>query len=167
MSEIKPVSSYEPVYQVLRSCEWEDGDKEDYDYFKRINENDVRILYPAAAYEALQKENASLKWQKDNVARLGLKANEALKADNEKLKECLFQAQNAAIDLAKQNAAQAKRIEELEAPSNPYDRVDLQGKLYIAGLQNQIESLRKQIKDYEFRFGILKQIDGIRKVIGS
>lgn len=38
---------------------------------------------------------------------------------------------------------------------------------YQTDLKLEIESLRKQLEDYEFRFGILKQIDGIRKVIGS
>lgn len=55
MSEIKP------VYQQRREFdEWEDIPKDTYDM--RVNgKYQVRILYPAAAYEALQKENEDLK----------------------------------------------------------------------------------------------------------
>lgn len=53
MSEIKP------VYQVYRhDIKWTDVNEQEYKSFADTNDP-VRILYPAAAYEALQKENAS------------------------------------------------------------------------------------------------------------
>lgn len=77
-----------------------------------------------AAYEALQKENENLAYRLNN-------------------------AQDSAIKALEENAEQSKRIAELEAASNPYDRVDLQGNLYITGLHNQIESLRKQVEEHK------------------
>lgn len=50
----------------------------------------------------LQAENRKLQWEKDNVHRLSLKANEALKAEN---------------------AAQAKRIAELEVSATRYEKL--------------------------------------------
>lgn len=98
---------------------------EDGQYWLYEKQGDCLVaLYPADVVEALQTENFDLKL-KVEVYEAGIKLLEKVKQEN---------------------AAQAKRIEELEAPSNPYDRVDLQGKLYIAGLQNQIESLRKQVE---------------------
>ena len=81
-------SEVKPVY---RCKVFEDADWIYLEKFPKERESFLIIetLYPAAALEALQAENA-------------------------KLKECLFQAQNAAIDIANQNAEQAKRIAELE-----------------------------------------------------
>lgn len=58
-------------------------------------------------------------------------------------------------------------------PSNPYNKVDFQGKLYITGLQNQIETLRKQLETAVNRINdMLQDDDGqahkeARKFIGS
>lgn len=53
------MNKIKPVYQQRREFdEWEDIPKDTYDM--RVNgKYQVRILYPAAAYEALQKENAA------------------------------------------------------------------------------------------------------------
>lgn len=61
--------------------------------------------------------------------------------------------------LQAENAAQAKRIAEFETPSNPYNKVDFQGKLYITGLQNQIEALRKQLETAVNRINDMLQDD--------
>lgn len=55
MSEIKP------VYQVQQLGEWIEVDKSIFDELYIQNKFPHRILYPTAAYEALQKENADLK----------------------------------------------------------------------------------------------------------
>lgn len=55
MTEIKP------VYQVQQLGEWIEVDKSIFDELYIQNKFPHRILYPAAAYEALQKENAELK----------------------------------------------------------------------------------------------------------
>ena len=69
MSEIKPVScneqpvsSYEPVYQSQTGGEWHDVTDKEYTFRRELSGvYKTRILYPAAAYEALQKENKRLK----------------------------------------------------------------------------------------------------------
>lgn len=85
MSEIKP------VYQLrVRFNLWEDQTKEQYEDSK-FGDGVPRILYPAAAYEALQKENAELK-------HINLTSLADLHFKNR--------------DLEDKNAEQAKRIEE-------------------------------------------------------
>jgi len=59
MGEIKPVYQYKTAGMLINY--WQDVDEE---IFVKINKDHfytTRILYPAAAYEALQKENAELK----------------------------------------------------------------------------------------------------------
>ncbi len=79
-------------------------------------------FYPAAAYEALQKENEQLKDRitiMDEAAKyynetiIGI--SNTLHAENEALKLKKEFIEYAAQDLENQNAAQAKRIAELEA----------------------------------------------------
>lgn len=90
MSEIKP------VYQVRQLGEWIEVDKNIFDELYIQNKFPHRILYPAAAYEALQKENAELTVDKNTCRG----ANEGLRRNLERVKA--------------ENAAQAKRIAELE-----------------------------------------------------
>lgn len=119
------MSKIKPVYQSQTGGVWHDVTDKEYAFRRELSGvYQTRILYPAEAYEALQKENA----------------------------------------------AQAKRIEELEAATEHLGLTPQQAADGLARYKAQvaeIESLRKQVEDYEFRFGILKQIDGIKKVIGS
>lgn len=143
MNEIKP------VYQVLRSCEWEDGDREDYDYFKRINENYVRILYPAAAYEALQKENAELKEKVQESFVVNADKNLVIFGSKESIHAMNGLALEA-MELREANAAQAKRIEELEAATEHLGLTPQQAADGLARHKAQvaeIESLRKQVDE--------------------
>ena len=56
MSEIKP------VYQRrIQDDDWQEIEHSEYVEFSERGKFQTRILYPAAAYEALQKENAELK----------------------------------------------------------------------------------------------------------
>ncbi len=149
MSEIKPVARFDLGYSFYGYAEMQTSETGDYVEF--------------AALEALQEE---LEDEKQKGAALWknvesrCKEIDALQAENTKLKEESQNYENAVRivqewsgqltlangELRNETAAQAKRIAELEAPLNPYERVDLQGKLYITGLQNQIEALRKQVE---------------------
>jgi hypothetical protein len=92
MSEIKPVYQARMLFENM-FCEC---DEEQYLKLKELNNCETRILYPAAALEALQAENAKLK---EEVKLL----DGMCTAINEKF------AQSSEF-----NAAQARRIAELE-----------------------------------------------------
>jgi hypothetical protein len=129
MSEIKP------VYQAkAEHVDWYNISKDVFDILTKDG-FETRILYSAAALEALQAENERL-----TKCLIGANAN------HEQFERQYYLELNKVDDLTEVTAAQAKRIAELESPLNPYERVDLQGKLYITGLQNQIEALRKQVE---------------------
>lgn len=88
MSEIKPVYETRETFRI----DWIEVDEERYK--RRIADTELyegRILYPAAAYEALQKENAELK-------HINLTSLADLHFKNRELED--------------KNAEQAKRIEE-------------------------------------------------------
>ena len=103
MSEIKP------VYQ--RYCsdgKWLDINQARYVEEVEADCAETRILYPAAAYEALQKENENLAHRLNN-------------------------AQDSAIKALEENAAQAKRIAELEAATEYQDTCTDGGKCGAGG----------------------------------
>ena len=80
MTEIKP------VYQVKPRFDWYEVGKDAFDDEVSKGVLEVRILYPAAAYEALQKENAELKedlqfverWANHHGTKPNVTAQEAL-----------------------------------------------------------------------------------------
>lgn len=147
MSEIKPVYETRETFRL----DWIEVDEERYN--RRIEDTELyegRILYPAAAYEALQKENERLKvdlygMQEAKKAQFNIrKANqeEAHKLLNEACDDNAMKQQtiislkyeiNGMHDL---NAAQAKRIEDLTAKSE----------LKAHKMRIEIEALRKQVE---------------------
>jgi len=81
MSEIKP------VYQRrIQDDDWQEIEHSEYVEFSERGKFQTRILYPAAAYEALQKENAELKedlqfverWANHHGTKPSVTAQEAL-----------------------------------------------------------------------------------------
>lgn len=139
MSEIKP------VYQLrVRFNLWEDQTKKQYEDSK-FGDGVPRILYPAAAYEALQKElEETRNHQRPFYWR---DQNDKLKAENAELKRNhKFTCENLANtvpfieELEQKNAAQANRISELENWANS---------LFDTRTKNdrEIESLRKQVEE--------------------
>jgi len=68
MSEIKPVYQYKTDGMLINY--WQDVDEE---IFVKINKDHfytTRIIYPAAAYESLQKENEALRKIKEAAENL-------------------------------------------------------------------------------------------------
>lgn len=118
MSEIKP------VYQQRREFdEWEDIPKDTYDM--RVNgKYQVRILYPAAAYEALENERDELKQSLDDLQERfnGIKFIESeLRKENDSLNAEVLRLKNELIaslkdwhDMNANHEAQEARIFELE-----------------------------------------------------
>lgn len=103
MSEIKP------VYQSQTDGVWHDVRKTDFDARSHCPDLfNQRILYPAAAYEALQKENENLAYRLNN-------------------------AQDSAIKALEDNAAQEKRIADLEAATEYQDTCTDGGKCGAGG----------------------------------
>lgn len=87
MTEIKP------LYQRrIQDDDWQEIDRSEYVEFSERGKFQTRILYHAAAYESLQKDNQDLRY-------LNLSSMTDLQIKNRYLEN--------------QNAAQAKRIEEL------------------------------------------------------
>lgn len=85
----------------------------------------------------LRKDNASLNTQVSGLKNeliVSLKDWHELNTSEENLKQ--------------ENEKQANRIKELETPRDPYEKLDIQGKIYIAGLHNQIETLKQEL-DYQ------------------
>lgn len=157
MSEIKPVHQQRREFD-----EWEDIPKDTYDM--RVNgKYQVRILYPAAAYEALQKENERLKvdlygMQEAKKARFNIsKANqeEAHKLLNEACDDNAMKQQTI-ISLKYEidgmhdlNAAQANRIEELLKTNNEQDLL-IKSLMSTAGLLGS-EAQAKRIAHLEYK----------------
>jgi len=107
MAGSQDMSGIKPVYQYQNEETGQIGFVDAWQVENGFFENNPRLhkvgtCYSNEAYEALQKENKRLQWEKDNVQRLGLKANEALKAENEALRkqvEELTTIKNAALQM--------------------------------------------------------------------
>lgn len=106
MSDIKPVHQTKDSF----CSEWVEVDEERYNRRMEATENyEGRILYPAAAYESLQKENAELKE--------AAKYAEHIDATPANQRETmLYDTLKERDTLKAESAAQAKRIAELEKP---------------------------------------------------
>jgi hypothetical protein len=126
MSEIKPVyqakaSGYGHFLQITE------------DHYKKIADIESvekRILYPAAALEALQAENAKLKWEKDTTdsfakksAEHATKAVADLKAETEAQAKEIQQWKTALECNETVRGEQAKRIAELELSAIRYEKL--------------------------------------------
>lgn len=122
MSEIKP------VYQVqtFEGRKWEDCEKDFYESILKNNPqlSEVRILYTAAAYEALQKQNKAHKLMCDSktsqleIAEKEVARLRSLDTDNKGLKECnsILTSENEALQKA--NAELKYQIKQLKAPEH-------------------------------------------------
>lgn len=161
MSEIKP------VYQLkMGNGSWIDQERGSYEYNLKHGQ-EVRILYPAAAYEALQKENERLKVDLYGMKEAKKAQFNISKANQEESRKLLNEAfddnvmkQQTIISLKYEidgmqdlNATQAKRIAELEAAT---EHLGLTPKQAADGLTRykaqvtEIESLRKQVESVKY-----------------
>lgn len=132
-----------PVYQ-RSSCgaEWNEITWEFYSRYAGADGYCYRILYPAAAYEALQKENAELIKDRQhyaNRADLSEKSVDVLQADN---------------------AAQAKRIAELEAQIGWVNSLDGEDAMYELILQRAKQSYMRH--KYSVRGQIITKLDDLQ-----
>lgn len=109
MSEIKP------VYQVKPRFDWQEVDKDAFDDEVSKGALETRILYPAAAYEELNKENEELK-----------EINDSLHRSSQFTYEC---QKKAIADLKAENETQAKRIEFLESKITELEKLTFETRL--------------------------------------
>lgn len=126
MSEIKP------VYQRrIQDDDWQEIEHSEYVEFSERGKFQTRILYPAAAYEALQKENAELKE--------AAKYAEHIDATPSNQRETMLYDTLIERDALKaESAAQAKRISDLEnelVEFNEFKKIR----------DSQMQELRKQM----------------------
>ena len=85
MTEIKPVYQYKTNGMLINY--WQDVDEE---IFVKINKDQfytTRIIYPAAAYEALQKENEALIQKLETAAFNHFSAQERIEAQAKRIAE--------------------------------------------------------------------------------
>lgn len=120
----------------------------------------IEVLYPASTYEYMK-----------NCADELLSENNKFLGENAGLKEDLQFVERWANHHAAHPNITAK---EALSVIQHYPSIEEITKSYKDGVipttrnpYAEIESLRKKVEDYELRFGILKQIEEIKKVIGS
>lgn len=149
MSEIKP------VYQASESgASWYEIDASLYETYKTQDWIQTRILYPAAAYEAIQKENAELKATISNLTKAyERESNDCLKALEErdywyekadsladKISECFD------VPVGEHSNVNCPIVESMKILCGEYvTKFDKQ----IEALKSENEALRKQVEEHK------------------